>query len=365
MATDHCQFNEVDGEIDLAFKANMQSPNLWINLQSQSQPPSRTRLAHRRPFEETDSEDELVDIDPLPPALQNPRQRSTPEVEPAKPQHHHNNTLAERESTPFIPAGDMPKYRRTNHRFKPIVPKGDEEDVMKDIDVKNPALIQHNRRGSKPSRSRMYSLSVAESADEAQETKSASASSRSRPKAARACPTCRKHRQRCSHKQGVTTPLPAFGVSTASVPLKESKPIINTAGKLKRDGTPYQRNLHSGSKGLSMKHNAVDYRQRRDVQKEYLARLARLLDADIVKQVEAEGGITPEGRTFKAAVRMLERVVDERAGRCKNEPKQACGSASPESKYVSDDIETLQKRALQAEEKLAALKQALQDIMVD
>lgn len=61
--------------------------------------------------------------------------------------------------------------------------------------------------------------------------------------------------------------------------------------------------------------NAVDYRERKVVQEQYREHLATLLDADIVEQVEEEGGITPLGRLYKASVRMLERVKEERDSR--------------------------------------------------
>lgn len=69
---------------------------------------------------------------------------------------------------------------------------------------------------------------------------------------------------------------------------------------------------HDFSLGPSMTTGAVDYRQRKAVNKEYQAHFASLLDSDIVEQVDAEGGITPQGRLFKAGVRMLERVREER-----------------------------------------------------
>lgn len=74
-----------------------------------------------------------------------------------------------------------------------------------------------------------------------------------------------------------------------------------------RKRTPHNRTL-----GPSMTRNAIDYRQRKKVQEQYREHLATLIDADIVEQVEEEGWITPDGRLYKASVRMLERVKNER-----------------------------------------------------
>jgi predicted TIM-barrel fold metal-dependent hydrolase len=62
-----------------------------------------------------------------------------------------------------------------------------------------------------------------------------------------------------------------------------------------------------------IKANAIDYRSRIAYQKELEETLRGLLDQDIVEQVEAEGWITRIGRLFKAGVRMMERVQEERA----------------------------------------------------
>jgi predicted TIM-barrel fold metal-dependent hydrolase len=62
-----------------------------------------------------------------------------------------------------------------------------------------------------------------------------------------------------------------------------------------------------------IKANAIDYRSRIAYQKELEETLRGLLDQDIVEQVEAEGRITRIGRLFKAGVRMMERVQEERA----------------------------------------------------
>jgi len=111
--------------------------------------------------------------------------------------------------------------------------------------------------------------------------------------------------------------------------------------------------------------SAVDYRERKSVQAQYQAQLAELLDPDIVSQVETEGGITPLGRLFKAGVRMMERVMDERVGRAKNEPKHEVDAISPRSKPVIDATGNLEERVKQAEEKLATFKQALRAVMAD
>ena len=51
---------------------------------------------------------------------------------------------------------------------------------------------------------------------------------------------------------------------------------------------------------------------RKTKEREFEQRLKAMIDQDIVSQVEAEGWLTPNGRLFKAGIRMMERVQQER-----------------------------------------------------
>lgn len=64
--------------------------------------------------------------------------------------------------------------------------------------------------------------------------------------------------------------------------------------------------------GYSQTPNAIDYRARKAYQKELEEQFRKSLDQDIVRQVEAEGWITPEGRLYKAGLRQMQRVTQER-----------------------------------------------------
>lgn len=65
---------------------------------------------------------------------------------------------------------------------------------------------------------------------------------------------------------------------------------------------------HDRSKGLSQTRNAIDYRKRHAIAAHHRARVIELMDKDIIDRVDREGGITPEGRFYKAMLMMLERL---------------------------------------------------------
>lgn len=86
---------------------------------------------------------------------------------------------------------------------------------------------------------------------------------------------------------------------------------------VKRDGYSQTRKTEPASTHPSVSTdyttaNAVDYRARLAYQKELEEELRKSLDQDIVQQVEAEGWITPAGRLFKAGIRQMQRVTQER-----------------------------------------------------
>jgi len=373
MGTDHSRmtFEEVNGDLVPAYRMDLQSLNTQMELENDPDTNIRMDPQHQRQFEKTQDETEdeqfaLEDIDPLPSPLRAPRlpRSNTLEVEPAAQEDTSSLTFKE-EATPFVPPLDVPRSRVNNTRFNPIRPNIDADDAKTPVRLSQSAPISQGRRPPRPDLSRMYSLSVAESGDEADDKRTNSVVSSSY-KNTRPCATCRKMKRRCSHADRITRPAPsAARPSTVSDPSKDSQGGLKSAGRIKKDGTPYERIPHDRSKGLSMTPSAVDYRERKIVQAQYQSRLAELLDADIVSQVEIEGGITPLGRLFKAGVRMMERVIEERSDRVKEETKHEDDAASPKSKLVVDESELLRERATHAEEKLAAFKQAMRNIMLD
>lgn len=369
MGADHSQnvFEEMNSTIVPAFDLNMQSFHPHTDLKGQSKPRGSARLSHdnRRPFEETDSEDDrhvLRDIDSLPPSLSAPRlpQRDTARGEPVELQNALSNISVKRESVPFVPTGDIPRYRTKDSRFNHIRSSSKVDDARTRAQLSESFSSNRDRSRAQPRPSRMYSLSVADSSGEAEKKSDPSASSshlNTRP-----CSECRRKKQHCSHNEHTTGPSSsASRSSTVRTPSRHSKGVLRSAGRTKKDGTIYKKTPHDRSRGLSMTPSAVDYRERKVVQAQYQARLAELLDSDIVRQVEAEGGITPDGRLYKAAVRMMERMMDERADRPKSEPKNEKAVFRP----GADETQQLRERATQAEEKLAVFKKALQEIMAD
>ena len=53
---------------------------------------------------------------------------------------------------------------------------------------------------------------------------------------------------------------------------------------------------------------ATDHRERRAVEKELKEKVCASIDEDILQQVDAEGGITPGGRLYKAVYLMMRRT---------------------------------------------------------
>ena len=51
---------------------------------------------------------------------------------------------------------------------------------------------------------------------------------------------------------------------------------------------------------------------RKTKEREFEQQLRAMIDQDIISKVEAEGWLTPNGRLFKAGIRMMERVQQER-----------------------------------------------------
>lgn len=135
--------------------------------------------------------------------------------------------------------------------------------------------------------------------------------------------------------------------------------------RVKKERKVYQRVPHDRSKGLSMSRNAVDYRLRKNVQSQYRNQLVVLIDGDIVNEVENEGGITPLGRLFKAAVRMLERVQGERAQNTRTGGSTERFGQAHESQRVNSQTENLKRETSDASEELVALKQKLRALLSD
>lgn len=120
-----------------------------------------------------------------------------------------------------------------------------------------------------------------------------------------------------------------------------------------------KRTSHNRMLGPSMTKNAIDYRQRKEVQEPYREHLATLLDADIVEQVEEEGWITPDGRLYKASVRMLERVKHERGFRT-----ILLADVKIDTGVVpSTELETMRRRLTEAEGTIRHFRSTLKAIL--
>ncbi|OQV02224.1 hypothetical protein CLAIMM_07458 [Cladophialophora immunda] len=66
------------------------------------------------------------------------------------------------------------------------------------------------------------------------------------------------------------------------------------------------------AKELSQSKTAVDFRKRREVEEAYRQRVCAMIDDDILQRVDAEGGITPVGRMYKAVYTMMERQTGDK-----------------------------------------------------
>lgn len=123
-----------------------------------------------------------------------------------------------------------------------------------------------------------------------------------------------------------------------------------------------KRRVHDRSTGPSMTPSAIDYRERKKTAAEFQERFAELLDNDIIQQVEEEGWLTPIGRLFKAGVRQLERVAQER--RMKPQEITSLNQSAP-SDRDSLPLESVLLRIEndQLKTKLDRMKQSLRDLV--
>jgi len=132
-------------------------------------------------------------------------------------------------------------------------------------------------------------------------------------------------------------------------------------GRVTKAGTPHRRIPHDHSKGPSITKQAVDYRERKTIQAEYQKRLAELIDEDIVRQVENEGGITPLGRLLKASVRMLELGKETHSS---HEPLRASFEAIDVNfQALLDENSRLRKEAAQAKKDIDDFKEKLKHLL--
>lgn len=147
-----------------------------------------------------------------------------------------------------------------------------------------------------------------------------------------------------------------------------SGPKSSTASQQKSDTNDFKvkkatdKNTNRKRRGtVPLSKGAKDSRQRRAIEEQYQKRLEELLDEDIRQQVEQEGGITPIGRLFKAGVRMMERVSEERKNRNVASEQEDKDEDEDEDKERSDaELESMRQRALRAEQKVQDFTAALQ-----
>lgn len=329
-------------------------------------------------FSENDISFETVSSLPTP--LKQPRYSSDDTVDgdrggSGKPKKHTSVPPGAK----FVAVNDVPKRRTDNTRFNPIRPSIKSEESDEDIPAawfgKPPTrfgIKRDSANRASPSVSTMYRQSVGEVTDEEMEddSKSLSASTSSRKGSIKkaACGICRAKMIRCTHNSSTTArgrelPLRSDNGNKPKIE-RDAKPEkklkIKTEpneNRVKKDGTPYLRNPHDRTKGLSMTKSAVDYRERKVIQQQYQDRMASLLDEDIVNQVEEEGGITPLGRLFKAGVRMLERVQLERAGSVETP------QAPPTQRNEEASANRVRQKTIVAVTELEAFKGKLQDLL--
>lgn len=282
--------------------------------------------------EETeDSEDE---VDNLPTPLKNPRlpqRNQTTGTGFSGPLNADTPTL--RPQQPFVAKGDIPKKRFHSTGYNFIRPK-DEPGTTSITDTDHISLVKDDSTQPESSKTTRTAL--------------------------KACSTCRAKRTRCTHKKAAAIRKNSRTSVKPEVKI-ESKPNA-TSYRVKKDGTLYTRTPYDRSQGPSMTPNAVDYRERKVIQQEYQDQLTARLDAAVVQQVESEGGITPLGRLFKAAVRTIELMQAEKA---KVNPDEGYGSASSPNdyQYLVDQNNMLREAAGAAEMKLFDFKQKVQGLV--
>ncbi|EXJ61669.1 hypothetical protein A1O7_02098 [Cladophialophora yegresii CBS 114405] len=103
------------------------------------------------------------------------------------------------------------------------------------------------------------------------------------------------------------------GESFQSVPLESTDGKAHKKAKRvgARGGPRYNRlagPTNASPKALSMYENAVDARERLKIAKSYKEKICAIIDTDILQRVDSEGGITPDGRFYKAILMMMDRM---------------------------------------------------------
>ncbi|ETI27233.1 hypothetical protein G647_09916 [Cladophialophora carrionii CBS 160.54] len=118
-------------------------------------------------------------------------------------------------------------------------------------------------------------------------------------------------------------------------------------------GPRYKRLLglkQASPKPLSMSKTAVDYRERKKIEKSYKEKICAFIDNDILQRVDFEGGITPDGRLYKAILMMMERKEAR--------PKQAV-TPFDDGPGSSDDIARLKAENQKLRERIADASRVL------
>lgn len=230
----------------------------------------------------------------------------------------------------FVAANDVPKKRATNRGFNFMQPKQEPQDQGR-VFLDTPLVDKVTS-----------------------ETENSAAVAGVGMMTTNSCSSCRQRHKRCVHRRSMSSGSGGVSVKSDSEPPQSQAKMPGY--RVKKDGTLYKYTPHDRSLGPSMTPQAVDYRERKVIQKEYEERLMELIDSDIRNQVDGEGGITPLGRLFKAGVRMMERVQNERA-------QSRSLSPSPNAMELEEEVKMLKTRAITAEADLLELKNHLRHLV--
>ncbi len=98
----------------------------------------------------------------------------------------------------------------------------------------------------------------------------------------------------------------------------------------------------------------MDYRGRKQVERDYKDKVCAFIDQDILDRVDSEGGITPEGRVYKAVYEMMER--EQRQGG--QQQVVTPPTSSPESSS-SDEVARLREEVQKLRRQIGVASKAL------
>lgn len=98
----------------------------------------------------------------------------------------------------------------------------------------------------------------------------------------------------------------------------------------------------------------MDYRERKKIERGYKDKVCAYIDQDILERIDSEGGITPEGRMYKAFYEMMERMQRQGEQEQVVTPPDSSSDDAEELTRLREENQTLRRRLGVAAKALAS-----------